>query len=326
MPDYSRIEVINTIFERGLIARIGVGSFETLRPTVTAVVDGGARVVEIVLKRQKDTENIGRLAAHLRDSDPVVILGAGPAGTPSKAAHLIDLGVDFITDAAFDPETARLCNGRKQLYIPVCESLEKIAAAEEAGVEIIGFDNADPGDMGAVLEKRPRSVLMPATCVETEAVPVWIEAGAACVSLEFGQTGPDPTATAADVLWAIHQARGNPLFSGVEHVGLYPSEPHPAQELADWYARVFGFDLIEGDTYYFASSSGPGRIEILKTPEPVKAHVAVKVKHFEAGCQALLSQGFELEPVKDFGRTKAIFCKQRDPAGNKVHLLYLAIA
>jgi 2-keto-3-deoxy-6-phosphogluconate aldolase len=101
MPAYSRIEVINTIYERGLIARIGVGSFETLRTTVTAVVDGGARIVEIELRSQKDAENIGRLAAHFRDNDPVVILGAGPVGTPSEAVSLIDLGVDFITKAVF---------------------------------------------------------------------------------------------------------------------------------------------------------------------------------------------------------------------------------
>ena len=85
------------------------------------------------------------------------------------------------------------------------------------------------------------------------------------------------------------------------------------------------FDIDEGESWYFVHSTGPGRIEILKDHEPTKAHVAIKVRHFELACRMLAGKGIEFEPVKDFGRVKAIFLKQRDPAGHKVHLLYQAL-
>ena len=126
-------------------------------------------------------------------------------------------------------------------------------------------------------------------------------------------------------LWAIHQARGRPLFSGVEHVGLYPERGQDGRDIAQWYADIFGFGLFEGDTYFFAHSSGPGRIEILKESEQTKAHVAIKVRNFEAGCQFLQDRGIALDSPKLLGRAKAVFLKDRDPAGNKVHLIYQAI-
>jgi hypothetical protein len=109
------------------------------------------------------------------------------------------------------------------------------------------------------------------------------------------------------------------------YLGIYPQSGQAAGELTDWYNELFGFDVDEGESWYFMHSTGPGRIEILKAHEPTKARVAIKVRHFDLACQTLSDMGVEFEPVKDFGRVKAVFLKQRDPAGHKVHLLYQAL-
>jgi hypothetical protein len=111
----------------------------------------------------------------------------------------------------------------------------------------------------------------------------------------------------------------------VEHLGIYPEAGQAASKLTDWYNDMFGFVVDEGESWYFVHSSGPGRIEILKDHEPTKAHVAIKVRHFDLACRMLADKGVEFGPVKDFGRVKAVFLKQRDPAGHKVHLLYQAL-
>jgi hypothetical protein len=130
---------------------------------------------------------------------------------------------------------------------------------------------------------------------------------------------------ASDNIWYCKEARGEKLFLGIEHIGIYPQLGQPSEELTKWYKKAFDFDIAEGDSWFFAYSSGTGRIEILKDHESTKAHLAIKVRHFERACRALQNMGFELEPVKDFGRIKAVFLKQRDPAGYKIHLLYQAL-
>jgi hypothetical protein len=128
------------------------------------------------------------------------------------------------------------------------------------------------------------------------------------------------------MIWEAARARGLPLFTGVEHTGTYPLEGQDAAEIADWYVDKLGFNKFAGDGSYFVFSEGPGRIEVLTAHEPTRAHMAIKVRHLGEAMRVLQEKGFDFEPVKDFGRAKAVFLKQTDPAGNKVHFLYLALS
>jgi hypothetical protein len=220
--------------------------------------------------------------------------------------------------------------------MPVCRSLQDIEAAEEMGVETVRVHPFEPemtpAFLKALLQDRPWTRVMKAGDVEPgpEAVAAWIEAGAACIGIDV-QAMADPAdverlpGRISDLIWYVKKARGENLFCGVEHLGIYPEEGQAAGELTDWYNEMFGFGIDEGESWYFVHSTGPGRIEILKDHEPTKAHVAIKVWHFELACRMLAEKGVEFEPVKDFGRVKAVFLKQRDPAGHKVHLLYQAL-
>ncbi|MBC7249106.1 MAG: VOC family protein [Anaerolineae bacterium] len=123
----------------------------------------------------------------------------------------------------------------------------------------------------------------------------------------------------------IREARGEPLFLGVEHVGLYPTAEASAQAIAEWYRDRFGFELKEGKTNFFLTSGGRGRIEVVKEAITDRCHVAVRVSNFEKAVEALKAQGVELEePLKTGPGVKAVFLKERDPAGNLVHLYWMS--
>jgi hypothetical protein len=71
------------------------------------------------------------------------------------------------------------------------------------------------------------------------------------------------------------------------------------------------------------SGVGTGRIEVMKSPErEVQVHVAIYVSDFEAACNCLKEKGVELEEPTIKPGVKAVYLKKRDPAGNKVHLIY----
>ena len=323
MSGRSRIDVINAIRDKGLIARIEWADFEKSHSTVTALVDGGAVVVEINVPPGKEND-FKTLAERFKAEDPVVLLGVAPVADPDSAGRFIDAGADFIT-GAFDVETARLCNRNKVLYLPKIREASEISASDETGAEWVLVNADAPADLDELKVGNPKSGIVPTIGVAEHDMGAWIETGAAFLYFDVDPHAADLTDIAALRIWESALLRGLPLFSGLEHWGTYPEEGRDSGEIADWYVDLFGFDHIEGEGFHFVSSAGPGRLEILKNYEPTRGHVAVKVRHFQTAVKTLASRGIEFEPVKDFGRTKAIFFKQRDPAGNKVHLLYQAI-
>jgi len=164
-----------------------------------------------------------------------------------------------------------------------------------------------------------------------ESISAWIKAGAAAIGIGSRLIRRDLVAAGdfemitrkvEQCLWWIQEARGTPLFLGVEHVGIYPEEGLAA-ETAEWYAKTFGFEKKEGRLSFFAFSRGPGRIEVMKTSESAKCHIAIRVSNFEAACKYLKKMGIELEEPEVGKGYKAVFLKKPDPSGNRVHLLYL---
>ena len=326
MPDRTKFEVIKSVIDRGVIARLRAdGTEESIRAAATALADGGAKVIQLILPKPGDEAAVAALIEHLRDQDPEVVLGAGPLDDPDFAASLLNQGLDFVAGSFFDLDMARICNGYKLLYLPLCSDPEEVELAEESGLELIRYGASSPRDLVEVLAERPWSTLSPVQGLRAGEIEPWLQAGAAFISLDFNPAGVDLTGSAADLIWETDQARGLPLFSGVEHVGTYPGPGQNPREIVDWYRDNLGFSVLEGEAFFFVSSSGPGRIEILKETEPVRAHVAIKVRHLGAAIKVLEEKGFAFEPVKDFGRVKAVFLKDLDPAGNKVHLLYQAL-
>ena len=336
MSRFSRTDVINAIYERGLVPSFLATNLDEAREAVKACADGGARVI---LCRMADATNIQifrSLIEELADTDPLVILGAGPVADAQMAEELLNSGAGFLIGKTGDPEIARSCHRRKVNFIPVCRNQTDIDAAEEMGIETVRVHHFEPEltptMLSDILRKRPWTRIMVAGDIrpDQQQLASWVKAGAACIGMDVrALVDPDSlagiTAQIANSIWFVKEARGENLFCGVEHLGIYPKSGQAASELTDWYNSMFGFKVDEGESWYFVHSTGPGRIEILKDHEPTKAHAAIKVRHFDLACRVLAKKGIEFEPVKDFGRVKAVFLKQLDPAGHKVHLLYQAL-
>jgi 2-dehydro-3-deoxyphosphogluconate aldolase/(4S)-4-hydroxy-2-oxoglutarate aldolase len=299
MTERKRIDVINALFDRALIARVTARGLDEAMAAAGTQADGGARLVELSIADQSGLQLALDLAKKVRSDDPEIILGAGPVMHAADAKRLIAAGLEFIS-GPFDAGVAKACNLAGVLYLPSAQGPEDITAAAELAAELIRTPASRPDDLAEALAANPGLSLA------TDLLP-----------------GPEHIAPclAADMVWEAARARGLPLFSGVEHTGTYPLEGQDAAEIADWYVDTLGFQKFEGEGYYFVFSQGPGRIEVLSAHEPTRAHMAIKV-----AMRVLQEKGFDFEPVKDFGRVKAVFLKQTDPAGNKVHFLYLALS
>jgi 2-dehydro-3-deoxyphosphogluconate aldolase / (4S)-4-hydroxy-2-oxoglutarate aldolase len=188
MAKYSRLKVLTSMIETGMIPVFYHASPEITANVIHACADGGAHCFEFTNRGEQAHEEFAAVARQFK-SDDRVILGAGSILDPATAALYIQLGANFVVGPVLNPDVARLCNRRKISYSPGCGTASEISQAEELGVEVCkifpGAAVGGPGFVKDILGPMPWTRIMPTGGVEptAESITSWIKAGAACVGL-----------------------------------------------------------------------------------------------------------------------------------------------
>ena len=336
MARFSRMEALNTIMDTGLVPVFYSPDLEVAKNVVNACAAGGSRVAEFTNRGDFAPEVFKELSRYVARELPDIILGVGSVIDEPTAAMYVAYGANFLVGPLLNETVARFCNRRKVPYSPGCGSASEISLAEELGVEIVkifpGSAVGGPGFVKSILGPCPWTRMMPTAGVDAtqESIEAWFEAGVCAVGIGSKLVRKDLVAAGdweeisnkvRQVLGWIKEARGEPVFLGVEHVGIYPTEEASAEAISQWYAARFGFELKEARAAFFASGAGNGRLEIMKAAITDRCHVAVQVSNFDKAVAALEAQGVEIEePIVGPG-FRVAYLKERDPAGNLVHLL-----
>lgn len=189
MAHFSRLEVLNTVIDLGLVPIFYHPNLAVAEQVVAACRVGGARVVEFTNRGDFAFQVFAELAQHIAASEPDVILGVGTVVDAPTAALYLSAGANFVVGPNLNPEVARLCNRRKVAYMPGCGSATEISQAEELGVEIVkvfpGSTVGGPAFVKAVMAPSPWTRIMPTGGVDAteENIRAWFGAGAACVGI-----------------------------------------------------------------------------------------------------------------------------------------------
>ncbi len=189
MARFSRMQVLNAIYEISLIPIFYHGDPDTARNVVAAVSRGGCKLLEFVNRGDHAFEVFSSLENHLKNEDPEMILGAGTILDPYTASLYINAGANFIVGPTLNPEVARICNRRKIPYSPGCGSASEISQAEELGCEICkifpGEEVGGPKFVSSVLGPMPWSSLMPTGGVDPtpESISKWVNAGVVAMGI-----------------------------------------------------------------------------------------------------------------------------------------------
>jgi 2-dehydro-3-deoxyphosphogluconate aldolase/(4S)-4-hydroxy-2-oxoglutarate aldolase len=189
MARFSRLEVLSTMIDLGLVPIFYHPDLDVAKQVVAACRAGSARVVEFTNRGDLAFQTFTELAKHIAESELHVVLGVGTIVDAPTAALYLSAGANFVVGPSLNPEVARLCNRRKVAYLPGCGSATEIAQAEELGVEIVkvfpGSAVGGPGFVKAVLGPMPWTNIMPTGGVDAteESIRSWFEAGVACVGI-----------------------------------------------------------------------------------------------------------------------------------------------
>jgi len=338
MARFTRLQVWNKMEEVGLVPLFYEANVETAKEIATAISAGGAKVIEFTNRGDRAFEVFRELITTLDKADPSVILGVGSVLDPMTAGLYINLGANFVVGSVMNAEVAKLCNRRKIAYFPGCATASEISFAEEMGVEICkafpGSELGGPNFVKAIKGPCPWTKIMPTGGVKAEYdnLKAWFDAGVTCVGMGSDLVRKDLvtakdwagiTALTAQCLAWVRKARGQGLYLGIEHPGIYPTETVSGAEIAAWYEKTFNFKMKEGNSSFFASGTGPGRLEIMKVEPRANCHIAILVSNFEAAMEDLKAKGVELLEPNIKPTVKAVYLKEPDPAGNTIHLLWL---
>lgn len=338
MARFTRLDVLNRMIDIGVVPVFYNDDVEMAKRIVAACSAGGAKVVEFTNRGDLAYQVFADLVRHFAKADPTVILGVGSVVDAPTAALFISSGANFVVGPTLNPEVARLCNRRKVAYSPGCGSASEISQAEELGVEICkvfpGSEVGGPAFVKSVLAPMPWTRIMPTGGVQSteESVTAWVKAGVACLGMgsdlirkELVAAGDFDgiSARVAQVISWVRKARGLPLFGSIEHVGIYPTTDTTNEEIAAWYQKAFGWGVTPvGNNGFFATTGQPGWVEAMKGPAGEACHIGVKVLDFEAAIADLKARGFELDEPRVRPTSKLAYFKQRDPAGNLVHIVW----
>jgi 2-dehydro-3-deoxyphosphogluconate aldolase/(4S)-4-hydroxy-2-oxoglutarate aldolase len=337
MARFARLDVLNEITRLGVIPVFYQADLETAKNVVRACAEGGARVIEFTNRGDNAYRVFSDLVDYFAKEMPEVILGVGSVGDPGIGAVYLASGANFVVGSMLNPELARLCNRRKVAYSPGCGSATEISQAEELGVEIVkvfpGDSVGGPKFVKSILGPTPWTRIMPTGGVEANeaSITAWFKAGVAAVGIgsdlirkEWVREGNFAAISelAAKCLSWVRTARGQNVFTGLEHVGVAPQADVTAMSVAEWYRDTFGFEIAEGNSSIFVRGSGSGRIEISKVEHGPQIHLAISVADFDAAVAALRGRGVELETPTIKAAIKSVYLKQPDPAGHRVHLLW----
>lgn len=189
MTTHTKTEVLETIFDDGVVPLFHHPDPDVALEIARALVAGGLHVVEFTNRGDGALQVLGELMARARRELPELIVGAGSIIDGASAAHVIDLGVSFVFAPGFSADVARACNIRNIPYVPGCGSVTEILSAYEAGCDLVKLFPAGslggPSFLEAVRAPCPWVRAVPTGGVEptVESLRPWYQAGAPAVGM-----------------------------------------------------------------------------------------------------------------------------------------------
>lgn len=206
-----RYEILKRIEDTGIVAVVRAENTEKAINISKACMAGGIDAIEITFTVPGAHKVIEDLINEFGDK---LLVGAGTVLDSETARIAILAGAKYIVSAAFDLETAKLCNRYQIPYMPGCMTIKEMITAMEAGADVIKVFPGSvfgPSFIKAVKGPLPQAVLMPTGGVSLDNVDQWIKNG--CVAVGAGGaltkgSMKDITETAKKFVEKIKEARG----------------------------------------------------------------------------------------------------------------------
>ena len=189
MAQFSKIQIITTMSETGLVPVYYHKDIELVKQIVKACYNGGVRVFEFTNRSDFAHEVFAGLMKFTIRECPELILGIGSIVDAGTASLYIQSGANFVVGPLFNPDIAKVCNRRLIPYIPGCGTVSEIGLAQESGCDICKIFPAGciggPSFVQNIKAPMPWTKIMATGAVEPDEanLAAWFKAGVTCVGM-----------------------------------------------------------------------------------------------------------------------------------------------
>lgn len=328
-----REKILALLEEVKIIPVAALDTPEDFLEVARALKKGGIPIIEVTFRTDAALKGIELIAKE----EPEVTVGAGTVRTIKQIEDAVKAGAKFIVSPGFQAEIVKRTKELGLISCPGIVTPSEIEGALAAGADLLKIFPASslggPVHIKNLLGPYKNLKLIPLGGVNAKNAYEYIKAGA----IGVGGTWLVDKKVVAEKNWnkitelakeALKAVRGEssedqPLFLGIEHVGLNP-DGTTAEEIAKFYQNVFGLEVKDGQSSIFVKGPGSGRIEIMKKSLPGKVHLAMLTSDINKAVSLLKQKGYEVDEStrkeKD-GKLLVIYLKSLDPAGSAIHLL-----
>ena len=108
MARFSRLKVLNTIVDTGLVPVFYNPDLEISKKVLKACVEGGSRIVEFTNRGDHAVEVFSQLEIFCREQLPDLILGVGSVIDPVSAGMYIACGTNFVVGPLLNADVAKV--------------------------------------------------------------------------------------------------------------------------------------------------------------------------------------------------------------------------
>ena len=179
----SKVEVLNTIRETGVIAIMRAQSSDQLIAAADAIKKGGVTVIEVTMTTPGA---LGVIAEAKERYGSDVAFGAGSVLGPETGRAAILAGADFVVSPILNLGLIELCNRYGVATMPGCYSPTEVITGWQAGADLIKLFPASVGGpdlVKALLAPLPQVQIVPVGGVNLDTAADFIRKGAVALGV-----------------------------------------------------------------------------------------------------------------------------------------------
>ncbi|MCQ2538174.1 MAG: bifunctional 4-hydroxy-2-oxoglutarate aldolase/2-dehydro-3-deoxy-phosphogluconate aldolase [Lachnospiraceae bacterium] len=315
-------DIIKQFSKLGIIPVVKIDNAKDAAPLAKALCEGGLPVAEVTFRTDAAEEAIRIMSEQFPD----MLVGAGTVLTTEQVDRAVNAGAKFIVSPGLNPKVVRYCQEKGVPITPGTSSPTDIEMALELGLDVVKFFPAEQS--GGIAKIKAMAApytgvkFMPTGGVNAKNLKDYLDfpkivacGGSWMVSGDLINAG-----NFDEIKRLTREAVNTMLGFEMKHVGINCENEAQALKTAEMFARFFGFEVKNGNSSVFASSS----IELNKTPGPGKCgHIAIGTNYIERAIYHMQLQGFEFDmdsALYKNDKMVRIYMKD-DFAGFAVHLV-----
>lgn len=315
--------LLEKLSQMGIVPVIALNNSKDAAPLANALCNGGLPCAEVTFRTAAAFDSIQIMTNQFPD----ILVGAGTVLTIEQVDAAIQAGAKFIVSPGFNSKIVKYCTDKNILIIPGCTNPSDIEQAIEFGLEVVKFFPAEASgglDMiKAISAPYPKMKFMPTGGINIKNLNSYlnfnrvIACGGSWMVNQDLITNGDFTQIEELTKDAVSQVLGFELA----HVGLNLNSEEQADELANTFEKILGFQKKIGTGSIFAGTG----LELLKSPYlGANGHIAIKTNDIHRAIFHLNLRGveFDMDTAKkdDLGNLKTIYFKN-EYGGFAMHLI-----